>query len=102
MQRSVTESLRSVFNGRDEVNVSEVFAVVFAAYSEQELLRLGAHHRQTALSRRYKAGTPISDAERSHLVMLGVKKAARGAARCVGGVWFVIDSKKGVALRVRR
>lgn len=102
MRLSVTTSLRSVFNGRDEVNVSEVLSVVFAFYSEQQLLRYGAHHRLTALSRRYKSGTPISDADRSHLVMVGVKKAARLASRCVGGVWFVIDSKKGVASRVRQ
>ena len=102
MRRSVAESVRAVFGERDDVPVNEIYAVAFAAYSQQELLRFGTHCTSSAISRDYRDGKPISDDARMRLLMIGVKRAARCAAKCHRGVWFVIDDKKGVASRVRR
>lgn len=88
-------------NGRDEVSIDEMRAIIFGEYSMYELMRRAAcRNPKTKICRAYLDGDSISDVDRDHLCHLGIETIIN----CLRfeSHWIEIDKKNGVARRVRK
>lgn len=90
----------SAMGSRDQISIDELRSVVFAAYSEEELLRRGtyANGQKTGARAAYAAGDPISAPARAAIVSRGIGHVVRAIGR---RGWIEVDTKAGVARRVR-
>lgn len=102
-KRRLVDAVLLAFGSRDEITLDELRSVVFAAYSEPELMRRGAYYsgKKTSLTASYISGEHVDDSGKRLLVRLGISKLVMDLRRSGGG-GFTFDKEAGIVSRVRK
>jgi hypothetical protein len=101
-KRRLKDAVLLALHARDQMTLDELRSVIFATYSEPELMRRGAYYtgKKSRAQAAYIAGEFVDESAKKNLVSLGISKVVRDTNERLKA-YVVLDKQKGVLRRVR-